>query len=302
MNTATQFDTDVIASSLVPESDRLAFYGALFAIASADGIIDKDEMELIFSIMDLEGMSEEGKRQCLSFIIEPLPFYECLHKLQTADVRLHYGLMVNLIDVAWANDECDENELKAIKLTQQMFSITNEQVVAIEKFVHQVRKIREGGLDDNKAADAIKTAASGLSAVGVPIAAVWFSGSVIGLSAAGITSGLAGLGALVGLGGMVPGIGVAILLGTGIFMGVNVLLDTGDKQKKAQFQAERERKAQLVIKNLQHSLNMVIERITNLEDKASNAEANKQAILILTDKMRKLQQLLNKRQKERPAT
>ncbi|WP_017304587.1 TerB family tellurite resistance protein [Spirulina subsalsa] len=283
----------------VPEVQRIAFYGALFAIALADGTIDKEEMELIFGMMDLEGMSEKGKRLCLSFIIEAPPFEYCLQKLKNADERLRYGLMVNLLDVAWVNNEIDEKELKAISLTQKKFNITNEQVVAISKFVKQVQKIREGGLDDNKAADAMKTATAGLSAVGVPIAAVWFSGSVIGLSAAGITSGLAALGALVGLGGMIPGIGVAILLGTGIFLGVNKFLDTGDKRKKEALQAERERKAQLVIQNLQASLNRVIERMAELTQSASQCEANKQAILILNDKMKKLQQLVNKRKNAR---
>ncbi|MGK7944249.1 MAG: TerB family tellurite resistance protein [Microcystaceae cyanobacterium] len=279
----------------VPEAQRIAFYGALFAIASADGTIEKDEMELIFGMMDLEGMSETGKRLCQSFIIESPPFEDCLQKLKTADERLRYGLMVNLIDLAWINHEIDENELKVIKLTQKVFNITNEQVIAISKFVKEVQKIRAGGLDDNKAADAMKTATAGLSAVGVPIAAVWFSGSVIGLSAAGITSGLAALGALVGLGGMIPGIGVAILLGTGIFIGINKFLDTGDQRKKEELQAEKERKAQLVIQNLQSSLNRVIEQIAELNQKASESEANKQAIQILTDKMKKLQQLVNKR-------
>lgn len=162
-----------------------------------------------------------------------------------------------------------------------------------------MRKIRDRGLDDNKAADAIKTAASGLGAVGIPIAAVYFSGSVIGLSAAGITSGLAALGGLVGLGGMVPGIGVAVLLGAGIFMGLNSFLDTGDYHRKAQLQAERERKAQLVIQNLQNSLNSVIERIDALQKAAADAEGNRETIRVLTQKMKTLQQLINKRKQAR---
>ncbi len=32
----------------VPESERTPFYGALFAITTADGSLDKDEMDLIF--------------------------------------------------------------------------------------------------------------------------------------------------------------------------------------------------------------------------------------------------------------
>lgn len=277
------------------ESERLAFYGTLFAIATADGSIDKEEMELIFSIMDLEGMSEPAKRQVQSYIIEPPPLLECLQTLSNADETLRFGLMLNLIDTAWANDELHVNEEKAIQLAQQELRITNEQVQAIEKFIQEMKKIRIRGLNDNHAADTVKTAAAGLSAVGIPIAAVYFGGSVIGLSAAGITSGLAALGALAGVGGMVPGIGVAVILGTGIFVGVSHLLDTGDKKKKAQFQAEKERKAQLVIKNLQDTLNGVIEKIEELQKAAADAESNREAIRILTEKMRYLQQLLAKR-------
>lgn len=286
----------------VSESDRLAFYGALFAIAFADDCIDKEEVELIFSMMDLEGMTESAKRQVQSYIIEPPSLWTCLRSLQAANEQLRYGLMINLVDTAWANDELDSNEEEAIVLAQRELKISNEQLDAIKRFIQKVREIRVRGLDDNYAADAIKTAAAGLSAVGVPVAAVWFSGSVIGLSAAGITSGLAGLGALIGIGGMIPGIGVAILLGTGIFMGVNALLDTGDKSKKAQLQAEKERKAQLVIKNMQGAINQLVEQIANLQEKASNlevsasnAEANREAVKQLTERLKFMQQSVAKR-------
>ena len=59
--------------------------------------------------------------------------------------------------------------------------------------------------------------------------------------------------------------------------------------------AERERKAQLVITNLQGSLNKLIERVANLQTVAADAEANKEAIRVLTEKMRYLQQLVAKR-------
>lgn len=276
----------------VPESDRIYFYGALFAIATADGSLDKEEMDLIFGIMDLEGMSESAKRKVQSYMIEPPPLEECLEALSTADEKLRFGLMVNLIDTALANGEIDPNEKKAIKLAQVELGVTTQQVEAIKKFVIEMRRIRDRGLDDNQAADAAKTAAAGLSTVGVPIAAVYFSGSVIGLSAAGITSGLAALG----LGfGMVPGIGVAVLLGAGIFGGVSQLLDTGDTRAKDEEMRKRERKAQLVIQNLQGALNQLIERIDNLQKAAADAETNREAIRILTEKMRYLQQLLAKR-------
>lgn len=288
--------------SKVSEHNRLAFYGALFAIAFADDSMDKEEVELIFGIMELDGMSDVGKRKVQSYIIEPPSLYACLKSLEYADEQLRYALMVNLVDTVWANDELDSNEEEAIQLAKQQLKVTAEQLAAIRTFIQKIREIRDRGLDDNYAADAIKTAAAGLSAVGVPVAAVWLSGSVIGLSAAGITSGLAGLGALIGIGGMIPGIGVAILLGTGIFMGINTLLDTGDKSKKSQLQAEKERKAQLVIKNMQGAIDQLVEQIIHLQEKtttlevgAASAEANREAIKILTERLRFMQQSVAKR-------
>lgn len=166
--------TQTLELAKIPESDRLAFYGALLAIATADGSFDKDEMNFIFGVMDLEGMSESAKRQVQSYIIEPPPLGEHLRALSMADETLRFGLILNLIDTVWANDELAPDEEQAIKLAQYELRITDEQVKAMQEFVHKMREIRERGLDDNQAADAVKTAASGLGAVGIPIAAVYF--------------------------------------------------------------------------------------------------------------------------------
>ena len=294
--------------SQVSEETRLAFYGALFAIAVADEHLDQTEMELIFGIMDLENMSEDAQRQVQSYIIQPPSLMDCLNKLSDADEKLRYGLMVNLVDTVWADDELDINEEIAILMAQRELGITDEQLEAIKTFIQRMREIRDRGLDDDRAADAIKSAASGLAAVGVPLAAVWFSGSVIGFSAVGITSGLAALGALVGIGGMIPGIGVVILGGAGIFMGLNWLLDTGDDRKKEQIKANNERKAQLVLKNMQRMIDRLTEKITNLQAQAANlkvksaeAEASKEAVKILTERLMCLKQSAKKRKRDRGA-
>jgi uncharacterized coiled-coil protein SlyX len=85
-------------------------------------------------------------------------------------------------------------------------------------------------------------------------------------------------------------------------MGVNKLLDTGDKSKKAELQAEKERRAQLVIKNMQGAINQLVEQISslqkkaiNLETSASDAEANREAIRLLTERLKFMQQSVAKR-------
>ena len=71
------------------------------------------------------------------------------------------------------------------------------------------------------------------SAVGVPVAAVYLSGSVTGLSAAGVTSGLAalGLGGVLGLSAMVSGIGVAIIGGVGAYKAVQWVMGGTERDR-----------------------------------------------------------------------
>lgn len=287
--------TPPLDPTALSDAMRAAFYGALFAMAAADGAIDKDEIQLIFQLVDLEGMAEGARRMVQSYIIQPPRLLDTLEALQHGDDTLRYGVMVNLVDVAWANDVIAPEQRIALDVAAQRLRISAEQVAAIEVFVRKLKTIRERGLDDTYAAEATKQAAAGLAAVGIPIAAVYLSGSVIGLSAAGITSGLAALG--LGL-GMVPGIGIAILLGTGIYMGISYLLDSGGKREKERWQAEAARKAQLVIQNLQETINLLIDRVQQLEHAAADVTTNAEAIRELNERLRALQQILAKRQRQ----
>ena len=45
-----------------PDKVRVSFYGALFAIASADGVIDKDEAESIYESLVLDGLSQQSRQ------------------------------------------------------------------------------------------------------------------------------------------------------------------------------------------------------------------------------------------------
>ena len=84
-------------------------------------------------------------------------------------------------------------------------------------FIILDRKILSGDIKDSDIVNGMKDLAANAAAVGIPIVAVYLSGSAVGLSAVGITSGLAalGLGGVLGLSSMVTGIGVAILIGVG---------------------------------------------------------------------------------------
>jgi uncharacterized tellurite resistance protein B-like protein len=288
-------DTEHLDLKSLPDNQRVAFYGAMFAMAAADGQMQREELELIYETLDTEGLSEEVRRRLYAYAIEPPALQDCLQSLSDASESARHGLMLNLVEVAVSDYLLPKAEQDALAEAQRRLGIGNEQRAAMQRYAEEVRRIRERGIDDNHAADAIKAAVSGMTAVGVPIAAVVYSGSVVGLSAAGITSGLAALG----LGaGMIPGIGVAILIGTAAFVGLNYLFDTGNKRKKEQYRRERERKAQLAMENLQETINHLIDRMARLQGAAADAKANKEAIQLLNERLANLQQILARRRED----
>lgn len=111
--------------------------------------------------------------------------------------------------------------------------VNAEQLAFIESACVQDEKLLSGEISDEQIIAMAKDMAGRASAVGVPIAAVYLSGSVTGLSAAGITSGLAtlGLGGVLGLSSMVTGIGVLVLLGVGVYTGVQWLMGSSSRDK-----------------------------------------------------------------------
>lgn len=123
-----------------------------------------------------------------------------------------------------------------------------ELLVAVVKNDEDILKLRKTDSELEKSA---KDLAAKAAAVGVPIAAVYFSGSVIGLSAAGITSGLATLG--MGL-GMVGGIGIAVLVGVSAYKAVKFFTSSGDVEACKQ----REMMIQNIIKNNQKTINYLV--------------------------------------------
>jgi uncharacterized tellurite resistance protein B-like protein len=295
--------------SSAPEATRVAYYGALFAMAHADGSIDKDELQAIFALVDFKGLSDDARRTVCSYLGDPPALADTLMPLRKAERVLRFSLMVNLVEIAYANDEVTLEERDALAQAGRVLYSTKEQIEAIERWVRKLKVVCARGLDDNHAADALKTAAAGLPAVGIPIAAVSLLGSVGGLSAAGITSGLAALG--LGL-GMVPGIGVAIISGTVIYSGLSKVLDIGGgrakertREAKDHARAEAQRKAQRVIRNMQQTIEFLVCRVQALEDAvaklqdaAADAEANREAIRVLNELIRALKQLIEKRKFE----
>lgn len=272
------------------ENQLVSLYGLLFKVAYADGLLDKDELRRLFEIINTEGLSEKGKLTIQNYLVEE-PNLEAIVQNIKKDIKeIKFTAYLNSIEISICNDEMNSVQEKLLARLKTEFGITNDQDKQMREFAQKAKEIADRGIDDAYAADTLKAGIAGLGAVGVPIAAVYFSGSVIGLSAAGITSGLAA----VGLGfGMIPGIGVAIVIGTVIFIALTSLFDVGGKKQKKKAQLAKERRAEQVIKNLQDTINNLIDKISELEKKAQDAESNREAILKLKEIIQKLRQIQN---------
>ena len=72
----------------------------------------------------------------------------------------------------------------------------------------------------------------------------------------------------------------------------------GKKQEK-KVQLERERRAEQVIRNLQDTINCLIDKISELEKKAQDAVANREAIHKLQEIIRNLRQIQNAKKQGR---
>ena len=76
-------------------------------------------------------MSDHAKEEIQKYIIEPPNLFESLQALSGADETLRYGVMMNMIDTAWADGVLDPQESKALELAQTELNIFNEQSQAI---------------------------------------------------------------------------------------------------------------------------------------------------------------------------
>ena len=122
-----------------------------------------------------------------------------------------------------------------IRRLADLLGITAKQLDFIEEACVQDRKILDGQTSDRRVEEIAKDLAAKSAAVGVPITAVYLSGSVTGLSAAGITSGLAalGLGGVLGLGAMISGLGIAVVGGAVIYRGTRWFMGRSSRARSA---------------------------------------------------------------------
>ena len=195
-------------------------------------------------------------------------------------LALKCALMKDAVRMCRATSTDPAREQRGIRQLAAMLDLDDKKVRFIEHACEQDEKILGGELSDSQIAATAKRLATRATSVGVPVAAVYLSGSVTGLSAAGIASGLAalGMGGVLGLSAMVTGIGVVIIGGGITYKGARWVLG-GSERNRASLRElmlqEVLRIHQGAIINLGEDMSHFGERIEKL---ASETERNRDAI------------------------
>jgi len=128
--------------STLSEQKRLCFYGALFSMAFADARIDESESELIMDSLDLEHLSEDARRQVFAQAIAPPRLETCLEALEDSDDEIRFSLMLNLIDIALADDSIEPAEHAGLRTAREMLGIPGEVIEVMHEEALRAQQAR----------------------------------------------------------------------------------------------------------------------------------------------------------------
>jgi uncharacterized membrane protein YkvA (DUF1232 family)/uncharacterized tellurite resistance protein B-like protein len=151
------------------ESELLAFYGSLFAIAAADGSVDIDELNLLFKTINLDKFSPSAKTQIQSYTANPPSLGDCLQTLSQSAETLRLGVMYFLINIAGANNTLHPGESEAIQSAKKLLAVSDLQVEAMHEFMDDLQAVKAAGNKKNQASASLKSAVSKLKNAGIPL-------------------------------------------------------------------------------------------------------------------------------------
>ena len=266
------------------------------AVYFDDAQIDSREYAEIMTLIAINSLNHESRMKIRTYMYDTDAMEDMDSLLEKLDSSVPSGsieavrlsLFKDAVNIRWDALNLDENRAAAredryIRELQDLLGIEDNKAEFIIEEIRNNKDILSERQNDDQIKKSLKETMAKAGAVGVPMAAVYLSGSVLGVSAAGITSGLAtlGMGGILGFSSMFTGIGVAVLLGVGAYKGVRKVsgLDELEKNK------EREMMLQEVAKNAQKTLNYLVEDINDLNDQLEKALSKQD---VLDEKTRQL--------------
>lgn len=211
----SQFDEFKEERQLVPiemmdETLKTAYVQVLVNMAfDNDRMIDDKELAEILLLMSRIEISAQSRMKVRSYMADydnRLPLSELLDTIKNTEPggqlkTIHISLVKDLINayviVNEINGDISFESIKGFEFlnkNRQSLLVSDDEIDLIIKAIDSDRKILNDDLTDDQITSMLKDVSAKAAAIGAPIAAIYLSGSVIGMSAAGITSGLSALG------------------------------------------------------------------------------------------------------------
>ncbi|BDX02824.1 hypothetical protein MACH16_15720 [Marinomonas pontica] len=265
-----------------------------------DGDIDELELSEILLLSTRLHLSVEARSEVRKYISEIENDIEPVQNILSSirdlsDQSQHKSIMISLakdiVNTYYSSKSETNGEVPFLLKHKDSMELSHDDLQFAQDAVSEAFQILNDDVDDNDIRDNASKLASTAAAVGAPIAAVYISGSVVGLSASGVTSGLATLGLGMGMTGGLAILGaVGFLTFTGVrkFSGVNEL--DRFKVKQAMLN-EALKQTHLTIKNTIEDINYLVEK---LSEAMETGESNRAEVLKLKGMVAKFAGALQK--------
>lgn len=264
-------NSQVLPLANMDNSIKLAYLKIIcnFVYQSSDNITALEYSEIISltARINLDKKERLELRSYMCSISEKEDDDELIKYLQTNisessfDI-LKKSLIKDILYIQRVRDKENISQNDFLNKIKEKLNIKDEEIdlmIAAIKNDEDIIKLR---MNDSQITKAFKELISKAGAIGVPMAAIYFSGSIVGLSAAGITSGLAalGMGGILGFSSMATGIGALVVLGVFTYKGIKKVTGINEIENNKQ----RELMLQAIIRNSQQALNYLIEDVNEI--------------------------------------
>lgn len=260
------------------ESVKVAYVMAIVNMAyDNDAVIDDKEFAEILLLMTRLNLSTQSRFSLRSYMADTeqvTPFEVLLAQIDSecpnGQIKsLHISLAKDLINLFFCTGGSTIADFAFLQKNRSLLKITEEEIDLAVMAIRNDHNMLKEDVTDDQIVSALKLLSAKAAAVGTPLAAVYLSGSVVGLSAAGLTSGLAtlGMGGMLGLSSMATGIGVAVLLGVGAYAGIRKLTGANELTRFKR----RELMLNEVVKQTQATISLLIQDINYITGRLNQA-------------------------------
>jgi len=279
----TEFDDYQEENQLTPLSEmsdelKISYLKIIINMTFIDDEkIDEKELAELFSLMTRLELNKDIRFEVRAYITEiskqNIQSIESLldiikNESESSNYKsIMISVVKDMINIYFSTKDTITRDFKYLDNNKYLFELSESEIDLAYETVENDYKLLKEDLDDDAIKKNAKELASKAAAAGVPLAAVYISGSVIGMSAAGITSGLATLG--MGM-GMTGGLAVIGIIGVLSYKGVKHLTGANELDKYK----TRELMLNELIKQSQKTISLIIEDVNFIVQKLQDTILN----------------------------